>query len=93
LVHRRLQGNCLQDRRTFAVCHGDEPCPPCEEPCDVQCGHSKCTSKCREPCIPCAEERCFSRCPHSACTMPCAAPCNHIPCSKRCDQKLQCGHQ
>ncbi|PKX98448.1 putative NF-X1 finger and helicase domain protein [Aspergillus novofumigatus IBT 16806] len=96
--HGRCQQKCGRKHSTCAhfcsaVCHGDEPCPPCGEPCDVQCGHSKCTKKCREPCTPCAEERCFSRCPHSACTMPCAAPCNHIPCSKRCDQKLQCGHQ
>jgi DNA polymerase III delta prime subunit len=96
--HGRCQQKCGRKHSTCAhfcsaVCHGDEPCPPCGEPCDVQCGHSKCTKKCREPCTPCAEERCFSRCPHSACTMPCAAPCNHIPCSKRCDRKLQCGHQ
>jgi hypothetical protein len=96
--HGRCQQKCGRKHSTCshfctAVCHGDEPCPPCEEPCDVQCSHSKCTRKCREPCTPCAEEQCFSRCPHSACTMPCAAPCNHIPCSKRCDQKLQCGHQ
>lgn len=96
--HGRCQQKCGRKHSTCAhfcsaVCHGEEPCPPCEESCDVHCGHSKCPSKCREPCVPCAEERCFSRCPHSACTMPCAAPCNHIPCSKRCDQKLQCGHQ
>ena len=76
-----------------AHCHGDNPCPPCEAPCDVQCAHSKCALRCHEPCIPCAEERCPSACPHSACSMPCAAPCDHIPCSTRCSKILACGHQ
>lgn len=25
--------------------------------------------------------------------MPCAAPCDHIPCSRRCEKRLECGHQ
>lgn len=25
--------------------------------------------------------------------MPCAAPCDHVPCSKRCEKLLDCGHQ
>ncbi|KAL2815766.1 hypothetical protein BDW59DRAFT_177528 [Aspergillus cavernicola] len=85
-------GNCLQKcARNYSTCthicesncHRDTPCLPCQAVCE----------KCCDPCTPCAEEKCLSVCPHSKCTMPCAAPCNHIPCSRRCDKKLQCGHQ
>jgi hypothetical protein len=76
-----------------AECHGHEPCPACEVPCDVRCGHSKCVKKCNEPCTPCAEVKCLSACSHSACSMPCAAPCDHVPCSRRCERNLACGHK
>ncbi|KAL4909215.1 hypothetical protein BDW74DRAFT_187491 [Aspergillus multicolor] len=66
--------------RQQCACHGTEPCPPCEAACEVRCKHSKCTRKCYEPCTP-------------GCTLPCAAPCNHIPCSRRCEKLLRCGHQ
>lgn len=74
-------------------CHGHEPCPPCQAPCNVSCGHSKCMQKCNEPCTPCAEEKCFSTCLHSTCTLPCAAPCDHIPCFRRCEKLLECKHR
>lgn len=74
------------------TCHGEVPCLPCQSPCNVQCGHSKCPKKCSEPCAPCAEPACLSLCPHSTCSMPCAAPCNHVPCSLRCQKVLSCGH-
>ncbi|KAI0430798.1 hypothetical protein F5Y09DRAFT_330849 [Xylaria sp. FL1042] len=74
-------------------CHGQEKCPPCSYPCEVQCSHSKCSKQCHEPCVPCAEQDCSSACPHQTCTMPCAAPCDWIPCSKRCKELLSCGHQ
>ncbi|OTA99969.1 hypothetical protein M426DRAFT_268420, partial [Hypoxylon sp. CI-4A] len=73
-------------------CHPGMTCPPCEMPCEVECGHSKCPKKCSEPCTPCALP-CLSVCPHSQCTMPCAGPCNWVPCSKRCCYVLDCGHQ
>ncbi|KAF2718114.1 hypothetical protein K431DRAFT_275483 [Polychaeton citri CBS 116435] len=76
-----------------AKCHGDRPCQLCPGACDTRCNHGKCAKKCHEPCTPCAEEKCASRCPHSACSMPCAAPCDWIPCSKRCEKHLSCGHQ
>ncbi|EAW11252.1 putative NF-X1 finger and helicase domain protein [Aspergillus clavatus NRRL 1] len=96
--HGKCQQKCGRKYSTCAhfcaaACHGEQPCPPCDAPCDVRCGHSKCTKRCREPCTPCAEGECFSQCPHTACSMPCAAPCNHIPCSKRCSKTLSCGHQ
>ncbi|KAI0835276.1 hypothetical protein F5Y06DRAFT_289184 [Hypoxylon sp. FL0890] len=79
--------NCRQ------ACHGETPCPLCQEPCEVHCSHSRCSKKCHEPCVPCAEQTCTSSCPHTQCDMPCAAPCNWVPCSKRCEKKLSCGHQ
>jgi hypothetical protein len=74
-------------------CHGDEKCPPCQQPCEVRCGHSKCNKTCSEPCAPCAQSTCHSSCPHTSCTMPCAAPCDWVPCSKRCEKLLSCGHR
>jgi hypothetical protein len=76
-----------------ASCHGKEVCPLCNQACDVQCSHTKCTKRCSEPCTPCAEEKCSSRCPHTKCNMPCAAPCDWVPCSQRCAKLLVCGHQ
>ncbi|KAI1449992.1 hypothetical protein F5Y02DRAFT_406546 [Annulohypoxylon stygium] len=74
-------------------CHGEAPCPLCPAACEVRCSHSRCSKKCHEPCAPCAEQACSSSCPHSHCTMPCAAPCDWVPCSKRCEKLLGCGHQ
>lgn len=74
-------------------CHGEISCPPCGKPCEVRCSHSKCGKPCHEPCAPCAEESCQSRCPHTQCTMPCAAPCDWVPCSRRCEEIMDCGHQ
>ncbi|CAI7587420.1 unnamed protein product [Penicillium viridicatum] len=96
--HGNCEQRCDRNHSTCAhtcsvPCHGEEPCPPCKAPCEVHCGHSKCPRMCYDPCTPCAEEKCLSACPHSVCSMPCAAPCDHVPCSKRCDKKLNCGHQ
>ncbi|RAH66593.1 putative NF-X1 finger and helicase domain protein [Aspergillus aculeatinus CBS 121060] len=96
--HGRCQQICGRNQSTCAhqcetPCHGSAACPPCQSACDVRCGHSRCDKKCSDPCTPCAVEICLSSCPHSYCTMPCAAPCDHVPCSKRCDQLLACGHQ
>lgn len=74
-------------------CHGKAECPLCPASCEVRCSHSKCSKKCHEPCVPCAEQTCASSCPHARCTMPCAAPCDWVPCSKRCEKVLSCGHQ
>ena len=76
-----------------ALCHGSEACPLCDQTCDVQCSHARCTKKCSEPCAPCAEEGCSSCCPHARCNMPCAAPCDWILCSQRCTKLLDCNHQ
>ncbi|KAI0023290.1 hypothetical protein F4780DRAFT_730730 [Xylariomycetidae sp. FL0641] len=81
-------------RHTCAkACHGESKCPPCPAPCEVRCSHSVCSKPCHEPCSPCASQDCASQCPHGKCSMPCAAPCDWVPCSKRCEEKLPCGHQ
>lgn len=74
-------------------CHEGQQCPPCEEPCEVRCGHSQCSRLCHEPCVPCAEGKCQSFCPHAECSMPCAVPCDWVPCSRRCERMLGCGHR
>lgn len=75
------------------ICHDGTKCPPCSEPCVVRCSHSRCSKPCNEPCAPCAEKKCQSCCPHSQCEMPCAAPCDWVPCSRRCEKMLSCGHR
>jgi len=74
-------------------CHPDEACGLCRASCDVRCIHSACKKRCSEPCAPCAESQCASACPHQRCFMPCAVPCDWLPCSKRCDIILRCGHR
>lgn len=75
------------------ICHGDNPCLLCTEPCEDSCNHSECSKLCHEPCIPCAED-CSWSCPHRAtCRLPCAVPCDLIPCSERCAEILACGHR
>lgn len=74
-------------------CHDGKACPLCTAPCDVQCSHSKCNKPCCEPCAPCGEQ-CTWNCPHRGqCTLPCAVPCSTIPCSRRCEKMLHCGHR
>ncbi|KAI0165100.1 P-loop containing nucleoside triphosphate hydrolase protein [Hypoxylon sp. FL1284] len=74
-------------------CHPGKSCPPCNLPCQVQCPHSRCFKKCSETCSRCPETECASGCPHSMCSRPCAAPCDWVPCSRRCQELLSCGHQ
>lgn len=75
------------------VCHGTEPCSPCNLPCEVRCSHSRCNRKCNEPCPPCAQNCTWSCIHRECCTMPCAVPCDIIPCSKRCESFLSCNHR
>lgn len=75
------------------TCHQDEPCPLCIATCEVRCEHSRCNKRCHEPCAPCSEQ-CTWTCPHQGrCALPCSVPCSKIPCSKRCEKLLDCGHQ
>lgn len=76
------------------TCHrAESSCKPCHEHCNVHCNHSRCSKMCNEPCAPCAES-CNAGCQHTGfCTLPCAVPCDVMPCSKRCEKLLKCGHQ
>ena len=81
--------------RCTETCHRQEHevCRPCNQACSNYCRHSTCSKKCQEPCAPCAEI-CNAGCAHvEPCRLPCAAPCNILPCSMRCRQILDCGHQ
>ena len=75
-------------------CHpNDESCGVCRQQCQLGCVHSRCSEKCGQDCVPCAEP-CTWNCSHvGGCTMPCGAPCDRLPCNKRCDLFLDCGHQ
>ena len=87
----RPYNNCAH--RYTRPCHGEESCPLCKAPCEVQCGHSRCYKKCQEPCAPCAQD-CSWSCPYRGrCQMPCAVPCDILPCSKRYGETLSCGYQ
>lgn len=73
-------------------CHPGSGCQPCSAPCEVRCDHSKCAKPCKESCAPCAED-CTWACPHTGkYDLPCAVPCNKLPCSRRCQLILACGH-
>ncbi|KAL3940607.1 MAG: hypothetical protein SGBAC_004891 [Bacillariaceae sp.] len=44
-------------------------------------------------CAACVEE-CVWECEHvERCSLVCGAPCTRLPCNKRCQKKLRCGHQ
>ncbi|KAF2239504.1 hypothetical protein EV356DRAFT_556821 [Viridothelium virens] len=102
-VSREEHGACEQicgqeystcSHRCAMKCHKGSLCPSCTAPCENACSHSKCGKLCGEPCPPCMEPRCSSACPHKGhCTMPCAAPCDWLPCEKRCEKTLSCGHR
>ncbi|KAG9309780.1 hypothetical protein JVU11DRAFT_10154 [Chiua virens] len=77
----------------------------CQEPCSeghehtTQCGlkcrqvclHAQCKRPCYVPCAPC-EQPCMT-CPHYTCPVPCGSVCARLPCDRRCEKPLQCGHR
>ncbi|KAF8629392.1 hypothetical protein AX15_003447 [Amanita polypyramis BW_CC] len=64
----------------------------CREACRQWCAHSSCPSNCSTPCEPC-KEVCTWTCPHYACPVPCGSVCTRLPCNKRCEKRLSCGHR
>ncbi|XP_039653022.1 NFX1-type zinc finger-containing protein 1 isoform X2 [Perca fluviatilis] len=66
-------------------------CPPCQEPCENCCVHSKCMKPCGQPCAPCIEP-CAWQCPHQSCSKLCYEPCDRLPCTQPCAKTLDCGH-
>ena len=92
-LHVKCQQKCGRDLVCGHTCKYPcaSICPPCEEPCNNYCFHSKCPKKCYEPCSPCMEP-CTWRCPHFLCTKPCGELCNRPPCNQPCEKTLKCGH-
>ncbi|GJP61447.1 hypothetical protein CLOP_g18608 [Closterium sp. NIES-67] len=75
------------------ICHNGKDCKPCCRKCLVACQHSYCSQPCHRTCAPCTEP-CVWHCKHQgSCSLPCGAPCDRLPCDKRCEEKLKCGHQ
>ena len=95
--HRQCTNLCGRNFTTCphacqAACHGSNPCPLCTVSCSIRCCHSKCGKACHEPCAPCALP-CNAGCIHQgSCHMPCGVPCDIVPCSRRCENLLECTH-
>lgn len=98
-VHPPCKRPCDRDlfcghRCAAKSCHGASECPPCASvACLVACEHSKCGRECKSTCAACSEP-CSWRCEHQgACPLPCGSPCIRLPCDRRCEKLLDCGHQ
>ncbi|GFS28358.1 NFX1-type zinc finger-containing protein 1 [Trichonephila inaurata madagascariensis] len=94
----RLHVACEQPCKRILVCGHEckspcsENCPPCQEPCENECCHSKCPKTCGEPCEKCTEP-CLWACEHKKCNMLCGEPCDRTACNEPCAKLLECGHQ
>ncbi|KAF8639511.1 hypothetical protein AX17_001416 [Amanita inopinata Kibby_2008] len=74
-------------------CSRDHQCmTKCQKPCRQKCVHARCSGKCSTPCAPCME-RCTWLCSHFTCPLPCGSVCTRLPCDKRCQKLLRCGHR
>ncbi|RUS19771.1 hypothetical protein BC937DRAFT_86940 [Endogone sp. FLAS-F59071] len=100
-VERTYHDTCTQtcDKNLFcghscvSNCHSGKDCPPCAKSCVTKCVHFTCQRPCNDSCPACCEA-CVWECPHQGrCSLPCGAPCNRLPCNRRCDKLLECGHQ
>ncbi|PCH43420.1 nucleoside triphosphate hydrolase protein [Wolfiporia cocos MD-104 SS10] len=75
------------------ACSQDHECTNiCKESCRQVCNHARCRNYCSTPCAPC-QEPCSWKCPHYSCPVPCGSICARLPCDKRCDKNLSCGHR
>ncbi|GFS40184.1 NFX1-type zinc finger-containing protein 1 [Nephila pilipes] len=94
----RLHIACVQPCKRILVCGHEckspcsESCPPCQQPCENECCHSKCPKTCGEPCEKCIEP-CSWSCEHKKCNMLCGEPCDRTACDEPCTKLLNCGHQ
>ncbi|RUS32760.1 hypothetical protein BC938DRAFT_474405 [Jimgerdemannia flammicorona] len=100
-VPRTSHGACRQvcDKALFCghscanACHPNKDCQPCQKECVTRCVHFTCQRPCSDTCPACCET-CPWQCSHQGrCLLPCGAPCNRLPCNKRCDKLLGCGHR
>ncbi|KAF9139293.1 hypothetical protein BGX30_008146 [Mortierella sp. GBA39] len=101
VVDRTNHSSCLQKcgklmhcgHSCGAYCHIGDECPPCKQICILTCTHSKCMRPCNTLCPACCES-CAWSCSHQGrCKLPCGAPCSRLPCDRRCEKTLSCGHQ
>lgn len=84
------------------VCHKAGDCPPCTQTCARRCGHANCNRPCNEVCYSCVYEcdwkctsqECMSQPDYAiqSCKLPCASPCIRLPCDRRCNRRMSCGH-
>ncbi|XP_061486653.1 NFX1-type zinc finger-containing protein 1 isoform X2 [Rhineura floridana] len=93
----RFHEPCRSPCKRFLVCSHKclqpctSDCPPCQQPCQNRCIHSRCQKKCGEPCCPCVEP-CEWRCQHHQCSKLCSEPCDRPRCNVPCPKHLLCGH-
>ena len=93
-LHIQCQSKCDRTLSCGHICTFPctANCPPCTEPCNNYCSHSKCPKLCYEPCALCIE-LCEWTCPHFQCQQPCGYKCTRPRCNYPCQKQLQCGHQ
>ncbi|KAH6914275.1 hypothetical protein BKA70DRAFT_1558250 [Coprinopsis sp. MPI-PUGE-AT-0042] len=79
--------------RCGGTCSIDHECTRfCKKECRQQCAHSTCKQNCSSLCSPC-QKPCEWKCSHHQCPVPCGSVCVRVPCDKRCETTLDCGHQ
>ncbi|KAI9460073.1 hypothetical protein HD554DRAFT_1598622 [Boletus coccyginus] len=71
---------------------GHEHSTRCNAKCRQVCPHAQCKHACYVPCAPC-KQPCTWVCPHHTCPVPCGSVCARLPCDKRCEGVLHCGHR
>ncbi|KAG0254458.1 hypothetical protein DFQ27_006824 [Actinomortierella ambigua] len=100
-INRTAHGNCQQKCGKMlhcghicdAYCHLGADCPPCKQKCAFTCSHARCRHPCNDLCSACCEP-CPWVCDHQGrCKLPCGSPCSRMPCDRRCEKLLSCGHQ
>jgi hypothetical protein len=93
-VHKRCTRKCGRILVCTHQCNANctITCPPCTDPCQTVCIHSKCRKQCGELCTPCTY-RCHWQCKHLRCEKKCGEICDRARCNKPCPKKLKCGHK
>ncbi|KAG9309778.1 hypothetical protein JVU11DRAFT_10152 [Chiua virens] len=71
---------------------GHEHTTRCKHKCRQVCPHAQCKRPCHVPCAPC-KQPCTWSCAHYTCPVPCGSVCARLPCDRRCEKLLQCGHR
>ncbi|KAL0951932.1 hypothetical protein HGRIS_008585 [Hohenbuehelia grisea] len=79
--------------RCEELCSPEHTCATaCKQECRQECAHTRCRHYCSTPCAPC-QENCTWTCSHFTCPVPCGSVCARLPCDKRCENTLECGHR